>query len=84
MTAVAADPCIDTRISIALAAAMLVQSALALMWVGAAAERLQQLERRADVSAEMIERTARLEEQLAAVRESLSRIEEKFDVQFAE
>ena len=84
MTAVAAYPCIDTRISIALAAAMLVQSALALMWVGAAAERLQQLERRADVSAEMIERTARLEEQLAAVRGSLSRIEEKFDAQFAE
>ncbi|MEQ1931161.1 MAG: hypothetical protein ABL957_11635 [Parvularculaceae bacterium] len=71
----------EVRITIAVGAALVVQTALALLWAGAAAERLGQLERRADASSEIIERTARLEEQAAAMRASLARIEAKLDRQ---
>ena len=67
------------RISVALGAAIVVQTALGLIWAGGAAERIDQLERRADASGVMIERTARLEEQMRGVRESLIRIEVKLD-----
>lgn len=69
----------EIRVTVALGAAVLVQSALGLMWAGAAAERLQQLEKGADVSSEIVVRTARLEEQTAAMRASLMRIEMKLD-----
>jgi Tfp pilus assembly protein PilE len=71
----------ELRVTIALGAAVLIQSALALVWAGAAAERLVQLERRADASAELLERAARLEEQTAAMRASLARIEARLDRQ---
>jgi ubiquinone biosynthesis protein UbiJ len=69
----------ELRVTLAVGAAFVVQTALGLIWAGAAAERLGQLERRADASGEIIERTARLEEQVAAVRASLSRIEARLD-----
>jgi len=69
----------ELRVSVAVGAAILIQTALALLWSGAAAERLTQLERRSDASAELIVRTARLEEQLAAMRAQLVRIEKKID-----
>lgn len=69
----------ELRISIAVGAALFVQTALGLVWAGAAGERLAQLERRADGSGEIIERTARLEEQVTAMRASLARIEAKLD-----
>lgn len=69
----------EIRVTIAIGTALVVQTALGLLWAGAAAERIAQLERRADASAEIIERTARLEEQVAAMRASLSRIEAKLD-----
>lgn len=71
----------EVRITIAVGAALIVQTALALLWAGAAAERLSQLERRADYSTEIVERTARLEEQTAAMRATLARIEAKLDRQ---
>ncbi len=71
----------EVRITIAVGAALVVQTALALLWAGAAAERLSQLERRADYSTEIVERTARLEEQTAAMRATLARIEAKLDRQ---
>ena len=69
----------EVRITIAVGATLVVQTALALLWAGAAAERLSQLERRADASADMIVRTARLEEQVGVMRASLVRIEAKLD-----
>jgi hypothetical protein len=69
----------EFRISLAVGAALVVQTALGLIWAGGAAERLAQLERRADASSEIIERTARLEEQVAGVRATLARIETKLD-----
>ena len=69
----------ELRVSIAIGAAILAQSAIALIWTGAASERLSQLERRADDNAELIERTTRLEEQALFMRASLQRIETKLD-----
>lgn len=69
----------ELRISVAVGAAVLIQTALALVWSGSAAERLAQLERRSDATAELVVRTARLEEQILAMRKQLERIETKLD-----
>lgn len=69
----------ELRITLAVGATLIVQTALALLWAGAAAERLAQLERRADTTAEIIVTTARLEEQVGVMRASLVRIEAKLD-----
>jgi hypothetical protein len=69
----------ELRVTLAVGAAFAAQTVLALLWAGAAAERLSQLERRADASGEIIERTARLEEQVGAARASLARIEARLD-----
>jgi hypothetical protein len=71
----------EIRISVAVGAAIIVQTALALLWSGSAAERLTQLERKSDASAELLVRTARLEEQLSAVRAQLFRIETKIEAE---
>jgi hypothetical protein len=49
----------EIRVTVAIGATLIVQTALGLLWAGAAAERIAQLEKRADASAEIIERTAR-------------------------
>ena len=69
----------ELRVTGALGAALIVQTALALVWAGAAAERITQLERRVGNTDVIIERTARLEEQARAMRASLQRIEAKLD-----
>ncbi len=69
----------EMKISVAVSAALIVQTALALLWSGAAAERLNELERKTSTNAELVVRTARLEEQLSAVRAQLQRIESKID-----
>jgi hypothetical protein len=84
MTARALPASLELRVSVAVSAALLVQTALGLLWAGAAAERLSQLERRADASSAILERTARLEEQMTAVRAALARIEDKLDRRQAE
>jgi len=75
----ARTPDTDIRVTVALSAAILVQSGLALIWAGGAAERISQLERRAGEVGVVVERTARLEEQVRAARASLERIETKLD-----
>lgn len=69
----------EIRVTVAIGAALLLQSALVLIWAGAASERLAQLERRSDATAAMIERTARLEEQVRFISGSVTRIEAKID-----
>ncbi|GGD09188.1 hypothetical protein [Aquisalinus flavus] len=68
-------PATELRFSLALGTGMLIQAAVALIWAGAAGERLNQLERRADTTAQIIERTARLEEQIYYLRSTLDRID---------
>ena len=69
----------ELRVTVAIGAAVIVQTGLGLIWAGAASERLAQLERRADDNTQIIERTARLEEQVRFVSATLVRIEEKID-----
>ncbi len=69
----------ELRVTVAIGAAVIVQTGLALIWAGAASERLAQLERRADDNTQIIERTARLEEQVRFVSATLVRIEDKLD-----
>ncbi len=69
----------EVRITIAIGAAVIAQTGLGLVWAGAASERLAQLERHAGASTEIIERTARLEEQSRFMADALVRIEDKID-----
>lgn len=70
---------LDKRVPIALILAIALQTGGALVWAGAASERLKTLEARSARTDEMVERTARLEEQAKAMRASLGRIEAKLD-----
>ena len=70
---------LQIRVTVAVSLALIVQTALALIWAGSAAERLSQLEKRANEKAQLIERTARLEEQVFTIRTTLERIENKLD-----
>ena len=69
----------EPRVTAVLSGAMVMQAVAGLVWAGAAAERLEQLERRVDASAELRVRTARLEEQSAHIRATVVRIEDKID-----
>ena len=70
---------IDRHVPVALVLTIILQTGAALMWSGAAAERLSALEVRSARTDEVIERTARLEEQSKAMQASLVRIEGKLD-----
>ena len=69
----------EPRVAIALGGAIVMQAVAGLVWAGAAAERLEQLERRVVSSEELRVRTARLEEQTIHIRETVVRIESKID-----
>lgn len=68
---------IDRRVPLAVILTILLQSAAALLWAGAANERLGALEARTERIGELVERTARLEEQAKAANAALARIEER-------
>ncbi len=68
---------IESHISLALILTVVLQSAAALLWAGAAAERINELERRTANQDAVSERLARLEEQMDQARASLNRIEER-------
>ncbi len=72
-------PAQTLRLTLAVSATLIVQTGLALIWAGSAAERISQLERRNEERSQLIERTARLEEQVITMRATLDRIEEKLD-----
>ena len=73
----------EPKVTIALGGAIVMQAVAGLIWAGAAAERLEQLERRVDASAELRVRTARLEEQSDHIRATVVRIENKLDARVA-
>jgi hypothetical protein len=66
-------------VPIALIMAILIQTAGALTWAGAASERINQLERQVTGDSDLGERAARLEEQTDFMRAALERIERKLD-----
>ena len=69
----------DRTITFSLVLAVLVQTAGALLWAGAAEARLSQLEIQAAADLPVAERLARLEEQMIGARQSLTRIERQLE-----
>jgi hypothetical protein len=59
--------------------AVAVQAAAALMWGGAASARIAALEARAERQGTVIERLARLEEQVTATRAAVERMERRIE-----
>jgi len=69
----------DRNVSLALVAAMAIEGAGALLWAGAAAERIAHLEYEVAAVAQVNERLARLEAQGSAMGAQLDRIEARLD-----
>jgi len=68
---------IERKLSAAVALALLIQIASTLLWAGAAAERIDVLERQMADTRPVLERLARMEARLDAVQAQLNRIEAK-------
>ena len=69
----------DFRLTLAILLTLVLQAIAALLWVGAAAQRLDDLEAETQLQQPILERMARIEAQVAAVRSSLDRIENHLD-----
>ena len=72
---------LDRRIALGVIFALFVQTAGALMWTGAAAQRLEIVEQEVAEQKGVSERLARVETELAAMRKQLDRIERKVEQQ---
>ncbi|MEO1660951.1 MAG: hypothetical protein AAFR51_08185 [Pseudomonadota bacterium] len=72
---------IETKVGIALALSIGLQSAAALLWAGAAAERIEVLEKQVERAEPVAERLARMEALLELTRAQLDRIEAKVEQQ---
>ena len=70
---------IERKVTLGVAFAVIVQLAGTLLWAGAAAERLDALERSAVEARPLGERLVRVEAELEAVRAQLNRIETKLE-----
>ncbi|WP_370373643.1 hypothetical protein [Henriciella pelagia] len=70
---------IERKITAALVFAIAVQTGGALVWAGAAAQRISTLEDRVDLAHPIAERLARVEAELGAVRDQLDRIESRLE-----
>jgi len=70
---------VERTITLGVAVALALQTASALMWAGAASQRLTQLEARIAETAPAAERLARLEEHAAYTRAALERIERRMN-----
>lgn len=68
------------HVNAAVVIAFMLQTATAFMWAGAAENRIGQLEERVQTREQFFERTARLEENVEAMRASLDRVERKLDI----
>ena len=73
------QPLADKKVPAALVAAFLLQTAGALFWAGSAAERIASLERTLTRDEAAIERVAVLEDEVADMKATLARIENKLD-----
>lgn len=71
----------DNRVTLAIILTFLIQAVAALMWLGAAAHRLNAIEVRVSEQAPVAERLARLEAQMVSATATLDRIEVRLDNQ---
>ena len=69
----------ERRIPVALVFGFLLQTGGALFWAGSAAQRISQIERETRANENAVERVVRLETEVAAMHETLARIETKID-----
>ncbi len=67
----------EAKMTLGLVFALFVQAAGGLVWAGAAAERIEALERSVEERRPVLERLARVETELSAVRHQLDRIEDQ-------
>ena len=70
---------LDRQVSIAVLAAVAIETAAGLVWAGRAAARIDEVERKLVTQAPVAERLARLETYAAAQGAQLGRIEGKLD-----
>ncbi len=70
---------VEGKITLALIFAVITQTTGALIWAGSAQERLSSLERSTIERRPVVERLARVETELEAVRAQLDRIEHKIE-----
>ena len=68
---------IERKVTAAVLLALAIQTGGALVWAGAAAERISVLETTVSAARPVAERLARVEAELEAVRAQLDRIEDK-------
>jgi hypothetical protein len=71
----------DSRITIALIVAVLIDTAGGLIWAGRAAARLDAVEQQLAIQQPVAERLARVEERLIEQRLQLDRIEQHIDLE---
>ena len=69
----------ERRIPMALLFGFLLQTGGALFWAGSAAQRISEIERETRTNESAVERVVRLETEVAALHETLARIESKID-----
>lgn len=70
---------IERKLTAGFLLALAVQTGGALVWAGAAAERISSLEQRADIARPVAERLARVEAHLDAIETQLDRIEARLE-----
>ena len=70
---------IERKITAGFILALALQMGGALVWAGAAAERISMLEQRADIARPVAERLARVEAHLEAIENQLDRIEARLE-----
>ena len=70
---------IERKITAGFILTLALQTGGALVWAGAAAERISVLEQRADIARPVAERLARVEAHLEAIENQLDRIEARLE-----
>ena len=73
------QPVLEKKVPAALVAAFLLQSAGAIYWAGSAANRIAVLEQTQTRNQTTIDRVAVMQEQIAEMKQQLTRIESKLD-----
>jgi hypothetical protein len=72
---------IDMKITAAVILAVVIETCGVMLWAGAQAQRLDEMEARLELQRPVAERLARLETQVANAQASLDRIERRLDAQ---
>ncbi len=70
---------LDRQVTLAVIVTIAVQAGGGLMWAGRASARIDELQRRVERQGEIAERLARVEEQVAATRVTLERLERRLE-----